>query len=209
MMIVMKKNKTTISQIPVLCAFDEMVDIEKLQMNPRNPKQHPEEQIRLYAKAIAGNGWRRPVTVSNLSGMITRGHGALLAARLMGLSSIPVDYQDYDNQDLEMADVLADNRIGELGKLDELRVQEIILSFSEHFDLDLTGFDSDNIQRIIDDSENTKYLDSEISDPVFGGDNLKPLKKITVFYDEDCNEVVFKMFNELSASLGNKFRIVK
>ena len=51
------------SGIPVHCAHDEIVDVEALVPNPRNPNRHSDEQIRLLAKIIKHQGWRAPITV--------------------------------------------------------------------------------------------------------------------------------------------------
>lgn len=88
------KPKGMAGDIPVFCAFDKIIAAEDLRPNPKNPNQHPEEQVELLAKIIRAQGWRAPVTVSTLSGMIVRGHGRYMAARLIGCP-VPVDYQDY------------------------------------------------------------------------------------------------------------------
>ena len=77
----------------VYCAHSQMVEIEKVIPNPRNPNKHSEKQIALLSKIIAAQGWRAPITVSTRSGFIVRGHGRLLAARKLGLAEVPVDYQ--------------------------------------------------------------------------------------------------------------------
>jgi hypothetical protein len=40
----------------VNCAFDELVPLEKLVPNPRNPNQHPQSQVALLAMVIAHQG---------------------------------------------------------------------------------------------------------------------------------------------------------
>lgn len=77
------------------CAFDEVMAVHDVRPNPKNPNKHPEEQIELLAKIIQAQGWRAPVTVSTLSGMVVRGHGRLMAAIHAGLSHVPVDFQEY------------------------------------------------------------------------------------------------------------------
>ncbi len=67
----------------VKCAHDEMVPLEEIIPNPRNPNQHPDQQIELLAKIIAAQGWRAPITVSTRSGFIVRGHGRFAAAKLL------------------------------------------------------------------------------------------------------------------------------
>lgn len=88
----------------VHCAFDRMVLLEDLKPNPRNPNRHPPEQVTLLAKIIRVQGWRVPITVSNRSGLVVRGHCRLLAAREAGLAEAPVDYQDYANDEEETAE---------------------------------------------------------------------------------------------------------
>ena len=61
--------------IEVKCAHDEMVSLKKLVPNSRNPNKHPKKQIAMLAKIIEMQGWRAPITVSNRSGLIVRGHG--------------------------------------------------------------------------------------------------------------------------------------
>ena len=103
-----------------------MVDIEKLVGNPRNPNKHPQNQIELLAKIIKAQGWRNPIVVSKRSGFVVKGHGRLAAARLLGLELVPVDYQEYENEACEYADMVADNRIAELAELDEDALKGIL-----------------------------------------------------------------------------------
>ena len=51
----------------VYCAHSQMVEIEKVIPNPRNPNKHSEKQIALLSKIIAAQGWRAPITVSTRS----------------------------------------------------------------------------------------------------------------------------------------------
>lgn len=88
------------------CAYDKLVPTGELIPNKKNPNRHSDEQIRLLAKIIVNQGWRSPITVSNRSGFIVRGHGRLQAAQLAGLEAVPVDYQDYENEAAEVLDML-------------------------------------------------------------------------------------------------------
>jgi len=128
--------------VEVKCAHDEMVPVEKLVPNPRNPNKHPAKQIELLAKIIGAQGWRAPVSVSRLSGFIVRGHGRYEAALKMGCESVPVDFQDYGNEAEEWADLIADNRIAELASIDEDELTGILQEMHQNFkdfDLTLTG----------------------------------------------------------------------
>ena len=102
--------------IPVYCSHDAIVAVADLIPNPDNPNRHPAEQVKKLGAVIRGNGWRQPITVSTLSGMIVKGHGRLLAAELEELKEAPVDYQNYESEAAELADLWADNYIAELAE---------------------------------------------------------------------------------------------
>ncbi len=65
-----KKPRTVINGIPVWCAHDDIVAIDQLLPNPRNPNMHPDKQIKLLGDIILSQGWRGPITVSTRSGFI-------------------------------------------------------------------------------------------------------------------------------------------
>lgn len=139
--------------IPIFCSHDEIVPTQNLKPNPLNPNQHPQEQIELLKSIIEKTGWRQPITVSNRSGCIVKGHGRLQAAKLAGWSNVPVDYQEYSSQDEEYADLIADNRLAELSEIDNQILSEMIDSFENEDMLALTGYDSEDIDNILSDLE--------------------------------------------------------
>src|SRR6266478_3343371 len=129
-------------KIPIHCAHDKIVAIGKLKPNPANPNRHPETQIALLSKIIEAQGWRNPIVVSNRSGLITKGHARLSAARKIGATTAPVDFQDYASDNEELADMIADNRIAELADPDRTMLREIMEQLDDGaFDMDITGFD--------------------------------------------------------------------
>ena len=146
------------------CAHDATVPLAELKPHPQNPNTHPEPQIALLAKIIAEQGWRNPIVVSNRSGYITKGHARRLAALRIGLESVPVDYQDYTSENLELSDMIADNRIAELAELDRSALRELAEQLDNGaFDMDLTGFDHLALEELMtaappaQDGENDPY----------------------------------------------------
>jgi ParB-like chromosome segregation protein Spo0J len=125
-----QKKRAPVPQAPskplVNCAFDELVPLEKLVPNPRNPNQHPQSQVALLAKVIAHQGWRSPVVVSTRSGFIVAGYGRYEAAKVLGLSAVPVDYQDFATEADEWAHLVADNRLAELAEADESALKGLL-----------------------------------------------------------------------------------
>ena len=101
------------------CAHTELVELHKLQPNPKNPNKHPDKQIEMLAKIIDYQGQRVPIVVSKRSGFITKGHGRLMAITKLNWAQCAVDYQDYESEAQEYADMVADNKIAELAEHDD------------------------------------------------------------------------------------------
>ena len=144
------KPKAVASGVPVFCAHDAIVDVVKLQPNPKNPNTHPDSQIQLLGRIIKQTGWRQPITVSTRSGFIVKGHGRLSAALLEGLKEVPVDYQDYASEAEEYADLVADNRIAELAEVDRVMLADIFADIDTgEIPMELTGFTEDEAQELM------------------------------------------------------------
>lgn len=120
------------------CAYTELVDIHKLVPNPKNNNHHPKEQIDRLAKIIDYQGQRSPIVVSNRSGFIVKGHGRLEAIRKLGWEKVAVDYQDYDSEAQEYADMTADNQIAMWAEFDNNMLMSEIPELGD-MDLDMLG----------------------------------------------------------------------
>jgi len=159
--------------IEVHCAHTEMVPLAKLVPNPRNPNRHPEKQIQLLAKVIAVQGWRAPITVSRQSGFIVRGHGRYDAATLLEAGEAPVDFQDYESEAAEWADLIADNRLSELSQMDTGILKDLLVEIDTGaLDMDLTGFDGKALEALMTIEGDPK----DVTFPEYGedaGDDVK------------------------------------
>lgn len=120
------------------CAYTELVDIHKLVPNPKNNNHHPKEQIDRLAKIIDYQGQRSPIVVSNRSGFIVKGHGRLEAIRKLGWEKVAVDYQDYESEAQEYADMTADNQIAMWAEFDNNMLMSEIPELGD-MDLDMLG----------------------------------------------------------------------
>ena len=159
----------TDSSVAVNCAYVRMERTDSLKPNPRNPNTHPEEQIKLLANIIAKTGWRSPIVVSKRSGFVVKGHGRLMAAQLLGLKSVPVDFQDYDSDEAELADMVADNRIAELAEFDRAILKDILADLDNGAnDMLMTGFDIAAIESLMTEfhvpEENTPIDEGAMAD---------------------------------------------
>lgn len=123
----------------------QMVPLSSIKPNKRNPNKHSKDQVAAIAKNIERLGWRVPITVSNRSGLIVRGHGRYQAAKLLGAEEAPVVFQDYATQAEEWADLIADNKLAEAAKADEDALAAMMAEIDEDT-RELTGMASIAIQ---------------------------------------------------------------
>ena len=135
--------------IPVYCAYDEILPIGQLRPNPKNPNKHPQEQIEKLGKIIRGNGWRNAITISTRSGLIVKGHGRQLSAELEELKEVPVEYQNYESEEAELADLTADNRIAELAEIDSKMLADVFADIDTGaIDFELSGYSEEEYKDI-------------------------------------------------------------
>lgn len=123
----------------VHCAHDSMVLLSELKPHPDNHNKHSDEQIERLAKILQYQGWRYPIKVSNRSGFITSGHGRLAAAKRNKWEAVPVNFQDYESDEQEYADVQSDNAIASWAELDLSGINADIGDLGPDFDIDLLG----------------------------------------------------------------------
>lgn len=156
--------------IEVWCAYDKLVKVEELIPHPKNPNTHPQNQIKILAQNIRYHGWRHPIVVSKLSGYIVAGHGRLEAAKELGVSIVPVEYQDFASEDNELAVLVGDNRLAELSTLDLNGLQDIIDGFkASDFDTILAGFEPTDLDALLGEQK-----------PDFGDEKEKELSQSEV-----------------------------
>lgn len=118
----------------VHCLYDKLVPIKDLKSHPKNRNKHPNEQIERLAKILDYQGFRYPIKVSKRSGYVTSGHGRIMAAKHNGWKKVPVQFQDYEDEAQEYADVQSDNAIASWA---ELSIDEIKMDLNDLPDLDI------------------------------------------------------------------------
>jgi len=140
----------------IYCTYTRLVPTAELdaKRHPRNPNTHSAAQIAAIAAVFEGNGVRQSIVVSNRSGLITRGHGRLDTALMLGYEAMPVDFQDYASEQDEIADMVADNRLSELAEIDEKKLVEVLkeLEAAGH-DIELAGFTAEEFAKLMDVDE--------------------------------------------------------
>lgn len=126
----------------------KQVKIENLIPYAKNARTHSDAQVAQIAASIKEFGWTNPILVDGEKGIIA-GHGRLAAARKLGMSEIPVIELAHLTDTQKKALILADNKLalnaGWDNEMLAIELQELEL---EGFDLDLTGFDPDEISAL-------------------------------------------------------------
>lgn len=109
--------------IQIKCKYSEMVPLSELKPNPLNSNEHSQEQIEHIADVIEADAVRHPIIVSKQTGYIAAGEGRWLAAQKLHMEKFPVDYQDFDNEDQELAFLTADNALAKQSFLNMKKVR--------------------------------------------------------------------------------------
>jgi len=136
--------------------------VDELLPNPKNPNTHPIAQIKILAENIRYHGWRHPITISKLSGFIVTGHGRLEVAKELGVNIVPVEYQDFESEDHELAVLVGDNRLAELSSLDLNSLSEIVSQFkNDDFDTILAGYDATDLEALLNGNQDDKFDDED------------------------------------------------
>lgn len=127
----------------------ELWPIDKLIPYGRNPRCHSDAQVAQIADSIRVLGFNNPILVDTRAGIIA-GHGRLLAARKLQLCEVPVIVLDHLTESQKRAYILADNQLAlNAGWDEELLQMELAALQEEDFNLDLIGFETAELDRLL------------------------------------------------------------
>jgi DNA modification methylase len=106
-----------------------------------NSRTHSDAQVAQIAASIKEFGWTNPILIDG-DNTIIAGHGRLLAARKLGMESVPAIVLDHLSKAQQRALVIADNQLAlNAGwDMDMLKAEVEDLKLDD-FDLGLLGFD--------------------------------------------------------------------
>ena len=115
----------------------------------RNARTHSDEQVAQIAASITEFGFVNPVLVDE-DNVIIAGHGRLLAASRLGMETVPVIRLGHLSETQRRALVIADNRLAEAAGWDEeMLAIELQALMEEDFNLDITGFDAAEVDKLL------------------------------------------------------------
>jgi len=122
--------------------------LSDLKPHPKNPRKHPDKLIKKLVSSIETYGFTNPVLVDK-DGRILAGHARAKAAEKMGLTEVPCVVLPLSGAAADSY-VVVDNRLNELSEWDEDILSSLISDIdAAGFDVELTGFDIDEIDALL------------------------------------------------------------
>ena len=114
-----------------------------------NSRTHSDEQVAQVAASIKEFGFTNPILVDEFN-VIIAGHGRLMAAKKLGLDQVPTITLEGLTEAQRKAYVIADNKLALNAGWDDQALQTELERLQElDFDLALTGFDPDELAKLL------------------------------------------------------------
>lgn len=150
----------------------EQVSLHELRARDCNPRTHSKRQIRQIQQSIRKYGFVSPLLVDD-DNRIIAGHGRATAAKSLNLKTVPVVRLSHLSEAEKKAYVIADNRLAEKAGWDpEILAIEFQGLIELGFDVELTGFETAEIDLILEDfrdaTSQSLVPDDEIPEPLSG-----------------------------------------
>ena len=170
----------------------------------RNPRRN-DQAINKVASSIKEFGFRQPIVVDK-DGTVVAGHTRLEAAYKLGLKSVPVHVAEDLTEVQAKAYRIADNRVAQESEwdIDLLRLE--MEELKDEIDLDLTGFDESELDKILveaiegltDPDEVPEVEDDPVTDP---GDLIELGRHRLICGDSTNPDHVSKVMGEIKPLL--------
>ena len=137
---------TSLAPLPFLAVEDVPIDL--LRPDPANPRRISEDELDALERSLRQFGFVSPVLARRKDRTVIGGHQRLVAARRLGLTSLPVTWLDVTVEQGRLLG-LALNRIS--GSWDDALLARLLADLQATPDLDLTlsGFGEDEIKDLL------------------------------------------------------------
>ncbi len=148
------------------------VKLADLHMSKINIRMHPTRQITEYVRSIKMFGQIRPIIIDETN-TILAGNGLYMAMQQLEMATAEcVQYKELTEKQKKKL-MLADNKIYELGAIDNMAFDQILKELED--DLDVPGWDEDLLKTL---TASANEVAAEISSyGSFGGDTTEPIKR--------------------------------
>ena len=137
--------------------------LKEYDMNPRDNKRSVDKVV----ESIKNYGWKVPIVVDE-NMIILAGHTRLKAAKFLDLKEVPVHIAKDLSEEQKKAFRIMDNKAQDFSVWDNELLSKELQALSEtDFDLELTGFQFDEIAKLTSDLMNFEEPEEIVSDSDF------------------------------------------
>jgi ParB-like chromosome segregation protein Spo0J len=137
---------TSLTPLPSLSV--EEIPLDELRPDPANPRRISEDELEALTRSLRQFGFVQPVLARREDRTVIGGHQRLVAARRLGLATVPVTWLDVSVEQARLLG-LALNKIS--GTWDEQLLARLLadLGATPDVDVSLSGFDEDEIRDLL------------------------------------------------------------
>lgn len=127
----------------------ELVAVKDIIPYENNAKEHPEEQVEQIIRSITEFGFNDPIAIDE-NNVVIEGHGRLMAVKKLKYKEVQCIRLEHLTPEQKKAYIIAHNKLTMNTGFDiEKLAKEIKLLDEENFDLDILGFDTDELEDIL------------------------------------------------------------
>ena len=181
----------------------EMMPITELKEYANNPRIN-KESVEKVVLSINTVGWKVPIIVDE-DNVILAGHTRLKAAQLIGLNEVPVHTALDLSESQKTAFRIMDNKSQDYSEWNDDLLREELLKLSDlDFDLNLTGFNANEIQKLTEDmlefTEPEEIIGNE--DINFDDFQTSNIRMVNLFLTQDTEPVFQERVDALKEKWG-------
>jgi DNA modification methylase len=147
------------------------MQIEKRQLSElipyiNNSRKHSDDQVTQIAASIKEFGWTNPILVDGDNGIIA-GHGRIMAAKKLNMTEVPVIELAHLSKEQRKALIIADNKLALNSDWDSNLLAIELKDLQDlGFDLNLTGFNADELANILLPEQIAGLTDEDATPPI-------------------------------------------
>ena len=186
----------------------ELKSVNELMPYSKNARMHSDAQVAQIAASIIEFGFTNPVLIDSAKGIIA-GHGRLMAAKKLGMKKVPVVILDHLTETQKKAYIIADNKLAENASWnDEILASELADLKDEDFNLDLIGFEEQELEELLsslrdDENQESEELPEVEENPVSKSGDVWLLGNHKLICGDSCKTETYQnlLGNELADML--------
>jgi DNA modification methylase len=131
-----------------------------------NSRKHSDDQVTQIAASIKEFGWTNPILVDGDNGIIA-GHGRIMAAKKLNMTEVPVIELAHLSKEQRKALIIADNKLALNSDWDSNLLAIELKDLQDlGFDLNLTGFNADELANLLLPEQVAGLTDEDATPPI-------------------------------------------